>query len=92
MGGAPQLDGQQVQQGGVGSWIPVIVASCVLLLRWLLFGQGGTPIKLRRWFNIQVRTYYNSLCLHITTVHTWLRYIRMDRIAYTYIYLTIPVH
>eukprot|EP00978_Attheya_sp_CCMP212_P037011 scaffold171769_cov39-Attheya_sp.AAC.1 len=53
MGGAPQADGQQVQQGGGGSWIPLIVASCVMLLRWLLFGQGGTPVKLRRWFNIQ---------------------------------------
>jgi hypothetical protein len=39
-----------------GSWTPLIIVFALLLLRWLADGQGNTPIRFRRWYNMKVRT------------------------------------
>jgi len=37
-----------------GSWTPLLVVLVLLVLRWVCFGQGNTPVRLRRWYNKQV--------------------------------------
>ena len=39
-----------------GSWIPLFIVCSLLLLRWLAYGQGNTPVRFRRWYNMKVRT------------------------------------
>jgi len=38
-----------------GSWWPLVVIVLLLVVRWLAFGQGNTPVQFRRWYNMQVR-------------------------------------
>lgn len=40
-----------------GSWYPFLLVAIVLLVRWLYFGQGQVPIRFRRWFHTQVRSF-----------------------------------
>jgi hypothetical protein len=40
-----------------GSWFPAIVIVVALVARWICYGNGDTAMKLRRWFNTQVRIY-----------------------------------
>jgi hypothetical protein len=37
-----------------GSWTPLILVCALLLLRWLAYGQGNTPVRFRRWYNMKV--------------------------------------
>lgn len=41
------------QQPEEGSWIPFIIIVILLGARWLVYGQGGIPLKFRRFFNNQ---------------------------------------
>mmetsp|Transcript_53613 Transcript_53613/g.160492 ORF Transcript_53613/g.160492 Transcript_53613/m.160492 type:complete len:82 (-) Transcript_53613:1377-1622(-) len=36
-----------------GSWTPTIAIASLLLLRWIVFGKGDTPVRIRRWYNMQ---------------------------------------
>jgi len=36
-----------------GSWIPTIVISVLILVRWIVIGNGKTPVGFRRWFSMQ---------------------------------------
>ena len=36
-----------------GSWLPLIAILILALIRWLAFGTGDTPVRFRRWYNIQ---------------------------------------
>ena len=40
--------------GDNGSWTPAIVATALLIARWLMFGQGDMAVKLRRYYGLQV--------------------------------------
>ena len=37
-----------------GSWLPSIIVGTIMMLIWLRNGNGNTPVRFRRWFNIQV--------------------------------------
>lgn len=37
-----------------GSWIPLMLVSILLIFRRICYGEGGRPIQLRRWYNLQV--------------------------------------
>mmetsp|Transcript_22393 Transcript_22393/g.21527 ORF Transcript_22393/g.21527 Transcript_22393/m.21527 type:complete len:80 (-) Transcript_22393:133-372(-) len=42
-----------------GSWIPTLVLLSLLFLRWLVRGEGNTPVRLRRWYNMK-RIHYKK--------------------------------
>lgn len=50
MGDTTDSLGQPTQ----GSWLPLILVAAVLVIRWLVFGDGPTPVRIRRWYNLQV--------------------------------------
>jgi hypothetical protein len=37
-----------------GSWLPFLIFCIVGFILWISFGQGGTPVRMRRWYNMQV--------------------------------------
>jgi hypothetical protein len=41
-----------------GSWIPLLLIVSLIFLRWLCYTDGATPIRIRRWYNMQVRVRY----------------------------------
>jgi hypothetical protein len=38
-----------------GSWTPMIIVLLLVLIRWIVFGQGSIPVRVRRWYNMKVR-------------------------------------
>eukprot|EP00527_Entomoneis_sp_CCMP2396_P007140 CAMPEP_0198144326 /NCGR_PEP_ID=MMETSP1443-20131203/14541_1 /TAXON_ID=186043 /ORGANISM="Entomoneis sp., Strain CCMP2396" /LENGTH=82 /DNA_ID=CAMNT_0043807697 /DNA_START=68 /DNA_END=316 /DNA_ORIENTATION=- len=38
-----------------GSWLPFVVLIVLLILRWLAYGEGNIPVKVRRWYKMQFR-------------------------------------
>jgi hypothetical protein len=39
-----------------GSWTPMIIVLLLVLIRWIVFGQGSiVPVRVRRWYNMKVR-------------------------------------
>mmetsp|Transcript_15940 Transcript_15940/g.22477 ORF Transcript_15940/g.22477 Transcript_15940/m.22477 type:complete len:80 (-) Transcript_15940:258-497(-) len=36
-----------------GSWTPFLIITFLLILRWIIFGQGDLPVRIRRWYNMQ---------------------------------------
>jgi hypothetical protein len=36
-----------------GSWTLLIVVSIFIFLYWISFSQSGTPMRFRRWYNMQ---------------------------------------
>lgn len=37
-----------------GSWLPLVLIFVLLLLRWVFYGEGDAPVRLRRWIQLQV--------------------------------------
>lgn len=37
-----------------GSWAPFVVVLALLAMYWVAYGQGKTPIRMRRWYNMKV--------------------------------------
>ena len=35
---------------GDGSWAPFLILVFVLVLRWIMVGESGLPIRIRRWY------------------------------------------
>jgi hypothetical protein len=54
-----------------GSWAPLIVLSIVAFLCWISFSQAGAAVRLRRWYNMQVRAFPRLLflLLQLTNKH-----------------------
>jgi len=46
-----------------GSWLPFLVLVCLLIGRWMYAGEGNVPVRVRRWYNLQVRV-FSTNCLH----------------------------
>jgi hypothetical protein len=37
-----------------GSWTPMIIVLLLVLIRWIVFGQGSiVPVRVRRWYNMK---------------------------------------
>ena len=36
-----------------GSWTPLAIALILMIFYWLAFSQSGTPVRFRRWYNMQ---------------------------------------
>jgi len=36
-----------------GSWTPMIIVLLLVLIRWIVFGQGSIPVRVRRWYNMK---------------------------------------
>ena len=53
-----QIDMDSSGNGAVrkneGSWIPLILVMCAMLMRWLYYSDGNLPIQARRWFKARV--------------------------------------
>jgi hypothetical protein len=47
-------DQERMEEGSGGSWLPLVVIFVVLFFRWAAYGQGNVPIRMRRWYNLQV--------------------------------------
>jgi hypothetical protein len=47
-------DQEGMEEGSGGSWLPLVVIFVVLFFRWAAYGQGNVPIRMRRWYNLQV--------------------------------------
>jgi hypothetical protein len=37
-----------------GAWTPFIVLALLFMLRWIIVGQSGAPVRIRRWYNTKV--------------------------------------
>lgn len=37
-----------------GSWAPFVVVLALIAMYWVARGQGKTPIRMRRWYNMKV--------------------------------------
>eukprot|EP00980_Cylindrotheca_fusiformis_P012597 scaffold3084_cov144-Cylindrotheca_fusiformis.AAC.45 len=37
-----------------GSWKPFIVLASLFIFRWIISGQSGPPVRIRRWWNTKV--------------------------------------
>jgi hypothetical protein len=48
-------DPEGMEEGSSGSWLPLVVIFTLLFFRWAAYGQGNVPIRMRRWYNLQVR-------------------------------------
>jgi uncharacterized membrane protein YdbT with pleckstrin-like domain len=48
-------DQEGMEEGSSGSWLPLLVIFVALFFRWAAYGQGNVPIRMRRWYNLQVR-------------------------------------
>jgi hypothetical protein len=48
-------DQEGMEEGSSGSWLPLVAIFVVLFFRWAAYGQGNVPIRIRRWYNLQVR-------------------------------------
>lgn len=33
-----------------GSWAPFLIFGLIIALRWIMVGQSGFPIRIRRWY------------------------------------------
>ena len=61
------------QQGG--SWIPFIVLAILIVFRWIYYGEGSYPIRIRRWYKLKVIP--SRICImygFIYTMHVWMSY------------------
>ncbi len=38
-----------------GSWAPTVVVILMIVMKWILQGEGNTPVSLRRWGQMKVR-------------------------------------
>jgi hypothetical protein len=45
-------DGTEPTLGG--SWAPLVVVLALIAMYWVAYGQGSTPIRMRRWYNMKV--------------------------------------
>jgi hypothetical protein len=50
-----------------GSWIPLLLIVSLISLRWLCYTDGATSIRIRRWYNMQVRVRYVCCACMYTT-------------------------
>ena len=55
MSGSTQNNSGEEQDAAQGSWIPLLVIIFLLVLRWIYYGEGHRPMRIRRWYNLQVR-------------------------------------
>ena len=44
-----------------GSWLPFVVVFVLVAIRVIFYGQGETPVRIRRWFQLQVSKYAINL-------------------------------
>ena len=49
------------QMDSEGSWAPLLVVILCIFLYWVAYGQGTTPMRMRRWYNMQV----NQIILNV---------------------------
>jgi hypothetical protein len=55
---------EETEGGSGGSWLPLVVIIVLLCVRWAAYGQGNTPVRIRRWYNLQVRRRTDSMIAH----------------------------
>ena len=51
---------EQEEETQQGSWTPMIVILVLILLRWIVYGQGTLPVRLCRWYNMKVRRHIHT--------------------------------
>jgi hypothetical protein len=54
-------DPQEVEEKQQGSWLPLVAVIVMLVIRWLVYGQGNIPVRFQRWYNMQVSQYVGIL-------------------------------
>jgi hypothetical protein len=59
----PLMSSSDNDEAAQGSWLPLLfVIGLVLAFKWVYADQGNTP-RLRRWYNMQVRTLMSILSM-----------------------------